>query len=105
MGVYQVIMDQETKEIMMEKEVFSKEWEMNTPRMVEVVILLDMIHTINRKSYDINSINMIVAIDNKAVQRMAYEGLVIPNYFNQDTTAKASLVKKLVEQYNIHLTL
>ena len=98
-------MDQETKEILMKKEVFLKEWKINTPRMAEAVILLDMIYTINGKSYDINGVDMTVAIDNKAVWRMVHKSLVIPNYFNQDAAAEASLVKKLIEQCNIHLTL
>ena len=82
MGTYWVIMDQETKEILIEKEVFSKEQEMNTPRTAEAVILLDMIHTINRKSYDINGADITVAMNNKAIQRMVYRGLFIPNHFN-----------------------
>ena len=85
------------KEILMEKEVFLKEWEMNTPRIAEAVILLDMIYTINRKSYNINGIDMMVAIDNKAVFRMVHRGLVILNHFNQDAAAEVSLVKKLIE--------
>jgi len=36
---------------------------------------------------------------------MVHGGLVIPNHFNQDTVAKASLVKKLIEQCNIYLIL
>ena len=89
----------------MEREVFSKEWEMNTPRIAEVVILLDIIHTINGKSYDINGVDMIVVIDNKAIWRMVHGGLVIPNHFNQDAVAKVSFAKRLIEQCNIHLTL
>ena len=70
---------------------------MNTPRMAEAVILLDMIYIINGKSYDINGTNMMVVMDNKAVWRIVHRGLVILNHFNQDTAAEASLVKKLVE--------
>ena len=82
MGTYWVIMDREMKEILMEREVFSKEQEMNTLRMAEAIILLDMIYTINGKSYDINGADMMVAMDNKAIWRMVHGGLVIPNYFN-----------------------
>ena len=46
MGAYWVIMDRD-KNILMEKELFAKEWEINTARIVEAVILLDMIRTIN----------------------------------------------------------
>ena len=36
---------------------------------------------------------------------MVHGGLVILNHFNQDAVAKVSLVKKLIEYYNIHFTL
>ena len=78
---------------------------MNTPRTAEVVILLDMINTISKKSYDINGVDITVVSDNKAIWRMVYRSLVIPNYFNQDAGAKVSLVKRLIEQCNIHLIL
>ena len=51
----------------MEREVYAKEWEMNNTRTVEEVILLDMIYTINSKSYDIEGANILVVIDNQAV--------------------------------------
>ena len=37
---------------------------MNNIRMAEGVILLDMIYTINSKSYDVERVNMLVAMDN-----------------------------------------
>ena len=53
--------------ILMEKELFAKEWEINTTRIAEAIILLDIIQTINNKSHNIMNINLTVAIDNKAV--------------------------------------
>ena len=42
MSTYQVIIDRD-RNISMEKELFTKEQEMNTTRTAEVIILLDMI--------------------------------------------------------------
>ena len=55
------------RNILMEKELFVKEWEMNTTRIAEVMILLDMIQTINNKSHNITNMNLIVAMDIKVV--------------------------------------
>ena len=66
MGAYWVIMDRD-QNILMEKELFIKEWELNTPRTAEVTILLGMIQTINNKSYNVMNMELIVAIDNDAV--------------------------------------
>ena len=62
-----MIIDQETKEIMMEREVYTKEWEINKARIAEGVILLDMIYMINSKSYNVEGANMLIVIDNQAV--------------------------------------
>ena len=42
MGVYWVIIDRD-QNILMEKELFTKKWEMNTLRTAEATILLDII--------------------------------------------------------------
>ena len=39
---YWVIIDRD-KNILIEKELFTKEWEMNTARIAEAIILLDII--------------------------------------------------------------
>ena len=55
------------RNILIKKELFTKEWEMNTTRIVEVIILLDMMQTINNKSHDIINVNLIVSMNNKVV--------------------------------------
>ena len=42
-GAYWAIINIETKEIIMEKELYSKDWSINTNRAAETEILLDMI--------------------------------------------------------------
>ena len=81
----------------MEKELFTKEQEMNTVRTVEATILLDMIQIINNKSYNIMNIELIVVIDNEAVQQMIHRGIVVPNHYNQDTAAEAYIVEKIIQ--------
>ena len=83
------------RNILMEKELFAKEWEMNTARIAEAIILLDMIRTINNKSYNIMDMNMIIAMDNEAVWKMIYRGIKIPNHYNQDAAAEVSIIEMI----------
>ena len=83
------------KNILIEKELFTKEQEMNTARTAEAIILLDMIRTINNKSYDITDVNMTIAMDNKAVQKMIHRGMEVLNHYNQDTIAEVSAIERI----------
>ena len=76
---------------------------MNTTRTVEAIILLDMIWTINDKSYNIMDTKMIIAMDNKAVWRMIYRGMKVPNYYNQDAAAEVSAIERITQQCNVNL--
>ena len=84
----------------MEKELYAKEQELNTVRTAKAMILLNVIQTINNKSYEITNIALTITIDNEAVQRIVYRELVVPNYYNQDVAAEASTIKRLVSQYS-----
>ena len=63
MGAYWMIIDKD-RNILIEKELFTKEQEINTARIAEAVILLDIIRTINDKSYNIINVRITIAIDN-----------------------------------------
>ena len=93
---YWVIIDMD-KNILIEKELFAKEWKINTSIIAEAVILLDMIQAINDKSYNIMNLNMIIVIDNKAVWKMIYRGIEIPNQYNQDTAVEASVIERIIQ--------
>ena len=54
MEVYQVILAPD-KIILMEKEIYSKKWNLNKARSAEAIALLDLIKTIKNKSYQIES--------------------------------------------------
>ena len=51
----------------MEKELYSKDWSININQAAEAVILLDMIATIQSKSYSIANRRIPITIDNKKV--------------------------------------
>ena len=93
-GAYWVIIDKD-RNILIEKELFSNKQEMNTTRIAEAIILLDMIQIINNKSYDIMNMNLTVAIDNEAVQQMIHREIVVPNHYNQDASAQAYTIKRI----------
>ena len=67
MGAYQAIINTETKQIVMEKELYSKDWSINTNRAAETIILLDIIAIIQAKSYSITNGRIPKIIDNKKV--------------------------------------
>ena len=50
MRAYWVLIDISTKQVLMGKELFSKEWSHNTARGAEVTVLLDAVKTIQSKS-------------------------------------------------------
>ena len=50
-GVYWVLMDISTKQVLMEKELFSKEWSHNIARRAKAIVILDTVKTIKSKSY------------------------------------------------------
>ena len=76
---------------------------MNTARIAEATILLDMIQTINNKSYNIMNIKLMVVINNEVVQQIIHRGMVVPNYYNQDAAAEAYTIERIIQQYNINL--
>ena len=49
----------------MEKELFSKEWNTNTLKIVEAIIMLDIIQTINEKAWAIDRREIKAFIDIK----------------------------------------
>ena len=83
MAGYWLIMT-EDKEVLMEREVYSKQQEMNTLHSAKAIILLDLVQTVNKKSYQIQNVTIIIAMDEKKLQRIVYGAIVTPNNFNQD---------------------
>ena len=67
MGVYWALIDIELKEILIERELYSKDWGLNSNRSTKVMILLDMIATFKVKSYTVTNGRIPIIIDNKKV--------------------------------------
>ena len=63
----------------MQKELFSKRQKYNTPRIAEVVKLLDHINIIKKKAKSIEEGEVLVAIDNKEVRRISTKIMEIAN--------------------------
>ena len=40
---------------------------------------------------------MIIVMDNKAVLKMIYEGMEVPNQYNQDAAVEASAVERIIQ--------
>ena len=79
MGVYWVLIDISTKQMLMEKELFSKEQSYNTAREAKATVLLDTVKTIQSKSYQITTSQIKIAADNKKVQEMSHSILITSN--------------------------
>ena len=50
--------------------------------MAEVLILLDLMQTLSEKSYEINSQNIIISINNSKVSLMIHGSMKVVNHFN-----------------------
>ena len=55
------------KQVLMEKELYSKSWHINIAKTAEVFILLDCVATISTKSYNTTHGNISVFFDNRKV--------------------------------------
>ena len=102
MGIYWVIMNT-NKEVLIEKEMFSKNWTFNTPRSAEVTVLLDLVKTIYSKSYNIISRNIPITFDNIKVVRIVNGGLITSNHHNQDSTAEAKTIQNIINKVIINI--
>ena len=81
----------------MKKELYSKDWSINTNRAAKTVILLDMIATIQAKSYSITNRRIPIIIDNKKVWQMIYSNLNILNKNNQDSAVEIVMIQELID--------
>ena len=78
MGAYWVIMNVK-KQILMEKELYSKSWYINTVKTAKAFILLDFVMTIYTKLYSTTHRNINVCFDNSKVWKMLNGGMITFN--------------------------
>ena len=55
------------KTILMKYKMHAKEWKYNIPKIVEAVVLLDLINTTSKKLYHVENVSIGIAIDNKKI--------------------------------------
>ena len=102
MGAYQVIMNMQ-KQILMEKELYSKSQYINTAKTAKVFILLDFVITIYTKSYNITHRNIIVYFDNSKVWKMSNDRMITFNKYNQDRAVEAKQIQEAAENIPINI--
>ena len=104
MGGYWMLMTLD-KRILIEKELYSKNWHINMPRSVEEIILLDLVQILYHKARQIEEGGIIITFDIKEMWRMANEGMKIANHYNQDAAVEGLVVDRLVREMNINIVL
>ena len=104
MGVYWMIM-MINRKIVLEKELYSKNWQYNIPRSTEAIVLLDIMQVVKQKAVSIEDRAIVIVIDNKVVQKMAYRLIEIVNYFNQDSATECIAIKRLKEEAIIDINI
>ena len=74
---------------MIEKELYSKSWHINTAKTAEAFILLDYVTMISTKSYNVTYENISVFFYNRKVWKMSKGGIITFNQHNQDGSTEA----------------
>ena len=85
----------------MEKELFSKEWRSNTAREAEVIIMLDIIITIYKKSRDMQNRRLKAFINNRELGKIVNSSMKIANHYNQDRATEIIAIKRLIDKYTV----
>ena len=93
----------ELKEILIEKELYSKDWDLNSNRSAEAMILLNMIATFKAKSHTVNNRRILIIMDNKKVWRIIYTLIETSNQHNQDSAAEIIMIQELIDKIEISL--
>ena len=91
------------KEVLMEKEIFSKDETVNTSRSAKVIVLLDLVKIIYSKSYNITSGNIPITFDNIKVARIVNGDLITSNHHNQDSTTEAKIIQNIINKVIINI--
>ena len=86
MGVYRVMMTRD-KEELMNHGTRTKDWDFNTSKIVETVMLLELIVTL-RKITCINQGNVDSHLDNREICRIIGSTPNVASIFDQESTAE-----------------
>ena len=85
------------KEELTSHEMNTKEWNFNTSKRAEAVILLDTIATLRVKLRNTNQGKEEVHTDSKELWKRINIRTRISNHFNQDSSAEIIAIKKLMK--------
>jgi len=92
-----------SKRILTEREVYLKDWQVNTEQTVEAIILLNFIQTVYNKAYELEVGVVIISMDNKKVWNNVHEGIKVANHFNQAAELETLVIKQLKEKILIEI--
>lgn len=81
---------------MIKYEIHAKEWKYNIPKIVEVVVLLDLIATMRKKLYHIMNSTISIVIDNEKIWKMTHRKIKVVNQYNQDFIAKTIAIERII---------
>ena len=104
MGAWWIMMARE-KEELMSHEVCAKEWNFNTSKTAEAVILLGLIATLRAKVRNTNQGKVDVHMDNKEIWKRINTTTRVANHFNQDSAAEIIAIKKLMKEAHLDIML
>ena len=97
--------DDKGKEELMRHELHAKEWNLNTSKTSEAVILLDLVTTLRAKARNTNQGRVEVHVDNKDIWRRTSTTTRVVIHFNQDSAAEMIAINKLIKEADLDATL
>ena len=97
--------DDKGKEGLMSHDLHAKEWNLNTLKTLEAVILLDLVATLKSKSRNINQGIVEVHMDNKNTWRRTNTTTRVANHHNQDSSEETITKKKLIKEADLDVGL
>ena len=80
----------------MEREIFLKDQSLNNTRSAEVIMLLDFIKILSKKSFKMGSQTIIILINNNKVQQIVHNNMKVVNHFNQEAASEISIIRRLI---------
>ena len=79
----------------------AKEWNFNTSKTAEAVILLDLIATLRAKAKNTNQGKVEVHTDNKDTGKRVSTTTRVVNNFNYDSTSETIFINKLMKEVDL----
>ena len=104
MGVCWVIMKRENEELIIH-EMHAKDWKLNASKILEAVILLDLITMLRAKSQIKHQGKVDVCMDDREMWIITNTSTIVENRFNQDSAAEINSIKKLMKEADLDITL